>query len=555
METLTLSGVLFANMIKGGAANLSNNKEIVNELNVFPIPDGDTGDNMSMTIDSGFAAVSDVDESSTLDKISSDAAKGMLLGARGNSGVILSRIFAGIARGFLGAESADVRRLGSAFMSGVEEAYGAVSVPVEGTILTVYKDAVEFANSRITDGTTLESYFDDFTDELRRSLDRTPSLLAVLKEAGVVDSGGAGFVYIAEGMKNVLSGEADEILREEKSEPAVASPKLDLSSFNADSELKYGYCTEFLLQLLNSKIDAASFNVDELTSYLNSVGDSVVCFIDGTIVKVHVHTLKPGDILNHCQQYGEYLTLKIENMTLQHNETIIRNRFEVAPHKPHKKYAIVSVGAGEGIKNTFISLGVDAVVDGNQSMNPSTEDFIRAFETIDAETIFVFPNNGNIVMTANQAAELYEKADVRVIPSKTIGEGYSAISMMDLTCDDPARIVEDAVETIEGVVTGLVSRAVRDTDKDGVSVRKGDYIGFVGDTIYTDDSDRIGTALTLAEKLDAGSYDVALLICGADVDSDESEALYKELSAKYRRTEFIMIDGGQPVYDYILILE
>ena len=553
METLTLSGVLFAKMIKAGADNLSNNKEIVNELNVFPIPDGDTGDNMSMTIDSGFAAVSDVDEAATLDQISSNAAKGMLLGARGNSGVILSRIFAGIARGFLEAESADVKRLGAAFMAGVEEAYGAVSVPVEGTILTVYKDAVEFANSKITEHTTLEQYFDDFTEELRRSLDRTPSLLAVLKEAGVVDSGGAGFVYIAEGMKNALNGDVETAVREEN----VASPaaKVDLSSFNADSELKYGYCTEFLLQLLNSKIDTASFDVNELTEYLNSVGESVVCFVDGTIVKVHVHTLKPGDILNHCQQYGEYLTLKIENMTLQHNETIIRNRFEASAPKPHKKYAIVSVGAGEGIKNTFLSLGADAVVDGNQSMNPSTEDFIKAFESIDAETIFVFPNNSNIIMTANQAASLYSGADIKVIPSKTIGEGYSAISMMDLTCDDPDQIVEDAKETIAGVVTGIVSRAVRDTEKDGVAVRKGDYIGFVGDTIYTDDSDRIGTTLTLAEKLDAGSYDVVLLICGIDVDPDESGFLYKELSSKYKRTEFIMIDGGQPVYDYILILE
>ena len=554
MDTLTLSGVLFAKMIKSGADNLSNNKEIVNELNVFPIPDGDTGDNMSMTIDSGFAAVSDVDETSSLDQISSNAAKGMLLGARGNSGVILSRIFAGIARGFLGTKCADVKQLGSAFLSGVEEAYGAVSVPVEGTILTVYKDAVEYANSKISDISTIEQYFNDFTDELKRSLDRTPSLLAVLKEAGVVDSGGAGFVYIAEGMKSALSGENTVINREDRS-ASDGSAKVDLSSFNEDSELKYGYCTEFLLQLLNSKIDVEKFNVDELTSYLNGVGDSVVCFIDGTIVKVHVHTLKPGDILNHCQQYGEYLTLKIENMTLQHNETIIRNRFDAAPPKPHKKYAIVSVGAGEGIKNTFLSLGADAVVDGNQSMNPSARDFIKAFEGIDAETIFVFPNNSNIVMTANQAAALYTKSDVRVIPSKTIGEGYSAISMMDLTCEDPDQIVEDAKETISTVVTGMVSRAVRDTEKDGVIVRKDDYIGFVGDKIYTDDSDRIGAMTALAERLDAASYDVALLICGADVDPDESRDLYKELSEKYKRTEFIMIDGGQPVYDYILILE
>lgn len=553
MDTSKLSGVLFASMIKGGAKNLSNNKEIVNELNVFPIPDGDTGDNMSMTIDSGFAALSGVSENESLDKISSSAAKGMLLGARGNSGVILSRIFAGIAKGFLGVETADVKLLGDAFMNGVEEAYGAVSVPVEGTILTVYKDAVEYANSKITDTTTLESYFDLFIDELRRSLDRTPSLLAVLREAGVVDSGGAGFVYIAEGMKRALDGEI--IDDEARAEDHDAHAKVDISSFNADSELKYGYCTEFLLQLLNSKTDPSKFDIDELIKYLNEVGDSVVAFLDGTIVKVHVHTLNPGNVLNHCQQYGEFLTLKIENMTLQHNETIIRNRFDSVKKNPHKKYAIVSVASGEGIKNTFLSLGTDIVVDGNQSMNPSAEAFIKAFEEIDAETIFVFPNNGNIILTAKQAADLYTKADVRVIPSKTIGEGYSAISMMDTSSGDTDAIIADAIEAIEGVVTGLVSKAVRDTEKDGVSVRKGDYIGFVGDTIYIDDKDRNDAAIALAEKLDAGKYDVALLICGADVDPEESQTLYKLFSEKYKRTEFIMIDGGQPVFDYILILE
>ncbi|MBR0303292.1 MAG: DAK2 domain-containing protein, partial [Clostridia bacterium] len=287
MDNSTLSGVLFANMIKCGADNLSNNKEIVNELNVFPIPDGDTGDNMFMTIDSGFAAVSGIPDASSLDSVSSSAAKGMLLGARGNSGVILSRIFAGIAKGFLGAECADVELVGKAFMKGVEEAYGAVSVPVEGTILTVYKDAVNYANSRISQGTTLEDYFDDLTTELRSSLDRTPSLLAVLKEAGVVDSGGAGFVYIAEGMKSALG---EEIVLDERRTDGSSPNKIDLSSFNADSELEFGYCTEFLLQLQNSKCDAEHFDISSLSAHLNEVGDSVVAFLDGTIVKVHVHT-------------------------------------------------------------------------------------------------------------------------------------------------------------------------------------------------------------------------------------------------------------------------
>lgn len=549
----TINGVLFAEMIKAGARNLSENKQIVNELNVFPIPDGDTGDNMSMTIDSGFSAINGASGDESIESVSSSAAKGMLLGARGNSGVILSRIFAGISKGLSGVDEADVSSLGAALSSGVDEAYGAVSVPVEGTILTVYKDAVEYANSHISEGISLEEYFDLFTDELKRSLDRTPSLLAVLREAGVVDSGGAGFVYIAEGMKNALNGSyADDY---HHTDAATTAKKVDISSFNADSELKYGYCTEFLLQLLNSKTDTKNFDIDGLTAYLNAVGDSVVAFIEGTIVKVHVHTLAPGDVLNHCQQYGEFLTLKIENMTLQHNETIIRNRFEAPVKKPHKKYAIVSVASGEGIKNTFLSLGADCVVDGSQSMNPSASDFVKAFETLDAETILVFPNNGNIVLTAKQASELYKDADVRVIPSKTIGEGYSAISMLDTSSGDTEQIIADAIDAISGVVTGAVSKAVRDTEKDGVSVKAGDYIGFVGETIYTDSAKRRDAALELTSSLDAGSYDVVLLICGAEVPSEEGEALYKELSEKYKRTEFIMIDGGQPIFDYIIILE
>ena len=488
-----------------------------------------------------------------MEEVSSSVAKGMLLGARGNSGVILSRIFAGIAKGFIGIKEADVASLGKAFLNGVDEAYGAVSVPVEGTILTVYKDAVEFANSKISDGISFEEYFDHFTQELRRSLDRTPTLLDVLREAGVVDSGGAGFVYIAEGMKMALDGVAPD---DSSAVPEQTNhTKLDLTLFNADSELKFGYCTEFLLQLLNSKTDPASFDVDALTAYLNGVGDSVVAFLDGSVVKVHVHTLVPGDVLNHCQQFGEYLTIKIENMTLQHNQTIIRNRFETEIQKPHKKYAIVTVASGEGIKDTFLSLGTDAVVDGGQSMNPSTEDFLNAFEGLNADNILVFPNNSNIILTAEQASELYQKAVVRVVPSKTIGEGYSAISMLDTSSDDIDVIVSEATEVISGVVTGLVSKAVRDTNYDGISVKQGDYLGFVGDTIYTDEPDRNSAALSLAAALNAGVYDVAMLICGADAGDSEANELYSKLSDTYKRTEFIMIDGGQPVYDYILVFE
>ena len=549
MNTTVLDGALYARLLKGGAANLKANVKTVNDLNVFPIPDGDTGDNMFLTINAGASAVGEDDVN--LSETAGKAASGMLLGARGNSGVILSRIFAGLAKGFKGVETADVPTLGKAFESSVTEAYSAVSVPVEGTILTVLKDSVRFANGNIGEDSTPESYFRDFIKELFFSLDRTPDLLDVLKEAGVVDSGGAGLGYIIEGMLSVLEGKELAL----DASGTGQTRDVDLNAFTEDSILEFGYCTEFLLRLQRSKIDIARFQVEELISYLNSVGDSVVCFREGTIVKVHVHTKTPGIIINHVQQYGEFLTFKMENMTLQHNENHMHEKFTPKVSKPHKPYGIVSVASGDGIKDAFVSMGCDVVVDGGQSMNPSAEDLIAAFQDINADTILVFPNNSNIIMTADQAAQLYDGADIRVVPTKTIGEGYAAISMLDTTSNNTDAILEELREIISGVVTALVSKAVRDTEMDGVTVRKDDYIGFVGDKIYIDSADRNTAAAGLCEAAKANRYDIMLLVCGADVTPEEAQALYDELHKTYKRTEIVMIDGGQPIYDYIIILE
>ena len=549
METTVLDGALYAKLLRGGAANLKANITTVNDLNVFPIPDGDTGDNMFLTINAGAGAVGEGSEN--LSQTAGKAASGMLLGARGNSGVILSRIFAGLAKGLEGVDAAGVATLATAFESSVKEAYGAVSVPVEGTILTVLKDSVRYANSRIGDDSTLESYFTDFRTELGLSLERTPDLLDVLKEAGVVDSGGAGLGYIIDGMINALNGvEAEGDLS-----TGSQTRSVDLNAFTEDSELEFGYCTEFLLRLQKSKIDIDKFDVNEMISYLNSVGDSVVCFREGTIVKVHVHTKTPGTIINHIQRYGEFLTFKMENMTLQHNENHMQEKFAPKVNKPHKPFGIVSVAAGGGIKDAFYALGCDVVVDGGQSMNPSAEDMISAFKEINADVIFVFPNNSNIIMTADQAAQLYKEADVRVVPSKTIGEGYAAISMLDTTVGDTDAIIEDLKGVIAGVVTGMVSRAVRDTEMSGVEVHKDDFIGFVGDTVYVDSQERNEAAKVLCESTKAGQYDIMLLVCGADASAEEAQALYDELHKAYRYTEIVMIDGGQPIYDYIIILE
>ncbi len=319
--------------------------------------------------------------------------------------------------------------------------------------------------------------------------------------------------------------------------------------------LEFGYCTEFLLRLQTGKVDLSTFQTEELIRYLNSVGESVVCFREGTIVKVHVHTKKPGDILNKMQEYGEFLTFKMENMTLQHNENHMSEKLAPKRKMPHKPFGVVSVAAGEGIKDAFGSLGCDAVVDGGQSMNPSAQDLIAAFEDVNADVIFVFPNNSNIIMTAKQAAQLYTDAEIRVVPTKTIGEGYAAISMLDTSSGDTDAIMEELEEIIAGVVTGIVSRAVRDTEMDGVAVHKDDYIGFVGDTIYIACSDRNEAAAKLCEATKAQRYDIMLLVCGADASAEEAQALCDSLQKQYRRTEIVMIDGGQPIYDYIIILE
>ncbi len=550
MPTTIFDGFLLARLLHGGAANLKANKQTVNDLNVFPIPDGDTGDNMFLTINAG--AVAAGDGSDSLSQTAGKAASGMLLGARGNSGVILSRIFAGLAKGFEGVETADVRALGTAFESGVKEAYGAVSVPVEGTILTVLKDSVAFANGNIRADSTLESYFADFTRELQLSLERTPDLLDVLREAGVVDSGGAGLGYIIDGFLSVLRGKE---IAQSGSAPSEAPQSVDLDAFTENSVLEFGYCTEFLLRLQTSKIDVDAFETDELIDYLNSVGESVVCFREGTIVKVHVHTMNPGNIINKMQEYGEFLTFKMENMTLQHNENHMTEKLAPKAKLPYKPFGVVSVAAGEGIKDAFVSLGCDAVVDGGQSMNPSAQDLIAAFRRINADVILVFPNNSNIIMTAKQAAQLYTDADVRVVPTKTIGEGYAAISMLDTSSGDPDAIVAELEEVIADVVTGMVSRAVRDTEMNGVAVRKDDFIGFVGDTIHTACETRNEAAVKLCEATNARRYDIMLLVCGSDATDEEAQALCKALKKQYRRTEIVMINGCQPIYDYIIILE
>ena len=548
-----LDGALLSKMAHGGAAVLKDKAEEINRLNVFPVPDGDTGVNMYRTIESGVAALDRMD-SDNLSEVMQALSHGMLLGARGNSGVILSQFFSGMAKGFENREKADCRTIGTALETAVKQAYRAVLTPTEGTILTVAREAVEYAVSRITDESTITSLFADLTEEMYASLQRTPEFLAVLKEAGVIDSGGAGLLYIMQGFNRVLRGEQIKLSADDA--VGVSQTPARVAVFDSESEMTYGYCTELLLQLQSRKTDLATFDLKTVTDFLASVGDSVVAVVDGTILKVHVHTMTPERVLEFCHAFGEFITLKIENMSLQHNETLV-GKADKNPAKaqPRKRYGSIAVCSGAGIEATFREFGVDEIVAGGQTSNPSTGDFLRAFDKVAAEHIFVFPNNGNVILTAHQAAELYKEADVRVVQSKNIGQGYAGVSMFDTSSDDADEIEKELAAALENVVTGSVSRAIRDTEKDGIRIQTGDYIGFVDDRIYVAAPDALTAAKELARKLDASSKDILLLLCGADAKEEEARKLYEELKAECRRAEVIFIDGGQPVFDYVLVLE
>ena len=526
-----LDAKLYLDLIRGGAASLSRSREQINDLNVFPIPDGDTGDNMYMTIQAGCNA-----GGKSLSEAADAAAKGMLLGARGNSGVILSRIFSGIAKGLSGLTEADASAFLKALGTGVKEAYHAVSQPVEGTILTVLREGVEAAAG----AGSLEELFDRWISGMETSLQHTPELLEVLRNAGVVDSGGAGLLCIGEGMRAALHGEV--AVPAENSDPQAQ--KIDFNAFTEDSVLEFGYCTEFILRLQKSKVDLEHFDESVIHDWLQTQGDSLVFFRDGSIVKVHVHTLDPGAILTRCRQWGEFLTVKVENMTLQHHENHMDKRFARA----RKQRAVVVVASGKGLCETFREMGADAVIEGGQTMNPPVEAFLDAFESVSAESILVFPNNSNILLSARQAASLYKKADVRVIPTRSPGEGYFALANLD--AESPLdEAVEALTEAAAAVTTGFVSRAVRDA----AGAHEGEYFGFVGKDILTSGAERLVVATALAGKMGTNKADLLILFRGQDVPESEAQQLSEALQQSFPRTEVILRDGGQPIYDYILV--
>lgn len=481
MSTIKVNGELYKIIVKNGAVSLRNDYKRIDALNVFPVPDGDTGTNMSMTIEAGVSALENENETSIY-LMSKKFSRGMLMGARGNSGVILSQFFRGIYKGLEGFDEVGAKEFAKAFKRGVEQAYKAVMKPVEGTILTVCREASEYAFKNVSKKSSIEDFFELFLKEAYASLERTPDLLPALKDACVVDSGAAGFIQIIEGMYKAVKGE----ILEHIDASSVSTNSVNRGSFNAHSELTYGYCTEFILQLQHSKVDVANFDEKVITDELQVLGDSIVCFKDEDIIKVHVHTKTPGIVLGIGQKYGEFITLKIENMSIQHNESEevqeqcnCEQCVEMRSKQERKKYAVVAVASGTGLVNMFKSMGVDYVVSGGQTMNPSSEDFVTAFDSINAENIIVFPNNSNIVMAAQQAGKYYDKANVVVIKTKSLAQGYSALTVLDLSSDNLEEIQESIQEVITNVTTGLVTYSIRDASIDGIEIKKDDYIGLL----------------------------------------------------------------------------
>ena len=543
METKILGGQLFKKLIINGYQSLSKDCEYINALNVFPVPDGDTGTNMCKTMEGGVTAIAD-SKVENIGLLSKEMSRGMTFSARGNSGVILSQFFKGLALGINNFEEVDVNDFAKAMQNGVKQAYSVVKNPTEGTILTVMREACEKAlNGSLG---SFEEYFEVFLTEANISLEKTPELLPILKKAGVIDSGGAGFIKIAEGMALALDGKLLNVVKENVEK---ASAPLT-HNFNADSVLEFGYCTEFILQLQNSKVDPLRFELKTITDFLEQIGDSIVAFKDEDIIKVHVHTFEPGKVITFCQQFGEYVTFKMENMSVQHSElTVCEEPTEF------KELTIVSVASGNGICDLFEEMGVDIIVNGGQTMNPSTEDFIKAFEKLNTNNIIVFPNNSNIIMAAKQAAANYSKAHVTVIESKTIAECYAALSMYV-----DGESVENTIETFKDVISSVdtleVTYSIRDTSIDNFNINKGDFLGFVNHKLNAVDNDREQTVLKALESIsNISDKEVLTIIYGNNVSEEDISKLICLINEKFDWLEVGSIEGNQEIYSYIISVE
>ena len=537
-----INGKIWKLMLSNGANKLSNDYTEIDALNVFPVPDGDTGTNMSLTFNAGVKDALACNSDNVCD-IAKALSKGLLMGARGNSGVILSQIFRGIYQGVDSMKEINGFQLASALVNGSRVAYKAVMRPVEGTILTVVREAADYTYAFACGkaGVTCLEVMQKMYDEAIESLNRTPELLPVLAEVGVVDSGGAGLCKILEGFVAALKGEVIEKADQQKS---VAS-----ATTQVESE-EFGYCTEFIIRLSTSGMK--NFKEESLRDSLARIGDSVVCVQDEDIVKVHVHTLTPGEALNMGQRYGEFVKLKIENMQEQHDSILSADS---TPSKPAEKskYAIITVAAGDGLKDMFTELRASYVISGGQTMNPSTEDFVDAINRVNAEHIILLPNNSNIVLAAQQAAQVLDDLDIKVIPTKTIPQGLSACIMFNPDVDFETNIAEMS-DAIANVQTGQVTYAIKDTTYEGLEIKANDFMGIKDKEIVIANPDKMDTTRKLLDMMLDEDSELVTLIYGEGVSEDEAQEIVDYIEENYD-AEVELNFGGQPVYSFIIGVE
>lgn len=554
-----IDGILLKQMIISGANNLYNNYPEVDALNVFPVPDGDTGTNMNLTISSGAKEIATRNDASVYD-VAKAFSRGLLMGARGNSGVILSQIFRGFAQGLKGKIEATAQDISDALLMGKEVAYKAVMRPVEGTILTVIRESSQALADSVYPDMPLDEALDILLKEARESLKRTPNLLPVLKEAGVVDSGGAGLCKIIEGFDLALHNQIVEKNMPDVVPDSVVEPII--GNVQASLEHKeFGYCTEFILKLPEDPIKAKKKNFvpSRFSGVLNSHGNSIVMVHDDDLIKVHIHTLNPGNILTYAQQFGEFVKIKVENMSEQHTHLIeedAKAKEDEIKKQPKKPFGLISVGAGKGIVDLFKDLNCDYIVSGGQTMNPSTEDFIKAIKSINAEQIFILPNNSNIIMAATQACDVMnEEVKCTVIPTKTIPQGLVSAMMYNPESDYDTNY-NDMMESLSSVKSGQVTFAVKDTSFEGMEIHKDDFIGICDKKILATEKDKIKCALKLINTMIDEDSSIITIITGEDVTEAERDALKELVQAKVG--DMVDVDvkvGLQPVYSFIIGIE
>jgi len=568
-----INGQQLKQLFLSGANNLYNHYPEIDQLNVFPVPDGDTGMNMNLTLTSGSKEIQNKNDESVA-TISASFSRGLLMGARGNSGVITSQIFRGIAQGMADKESVNAKDLAAAFVKGKEVAYKAVMRPVEGTILTVIRESSVALEDSVKKDTTIEEALDILLKEAKKSLQHTPDLLPILKEAGVVDSGGAGLCVVIEGMDNAAHGkfvERNDMQGEANETSVLASPYAGAKL--SEDEEGYGYCTQFILRLGKSEDGKKPFIEKKFQNFLATHGKSLVLVRDEDIVKVHVHTLNPGSMLNYAQNYGEFLTITIENMSEEHNNISHGDKAtdmeaNMARHnemkdaeeeneEPLKDYGLVAVSSGNGLDEMFKELSVNVLVSGGQTMNPSTEDFVKAIKKCHAKNVFVLPNNSNIVMAASQACDVLGGSDViaRVVPSKTIPQGL--VSAMQFSAELPPDEVYDAMKSaLKSVTSGSVTYAVKDTDIEGVHITKDYYMAMKDDKgIVSCVVDKFQALYDLVKSLVTDSSSLITIIMGTDVKEEDGEKITADLQKEYPSLDLDVRSGGQPVYSFLVGIE